>query len=77
MQCFAHPSDNLWHGRQMFPDQKVHRSVQIRLMHDHQHLDAKNKRRYVQPAAKVPVGRASWTQVARGMLHGNEAFWED
>lgn len=51
--------------------------MQIRLLHDHQHLDAKNKRRYVQPAAKVPVGRASWTQVARGMLHGNEAFWED
>lgn len=61
----------------MFPDQKIHRSVQIRLTHDQQHLEPKNRNRYVQPAAKVPVGRATWGEVARGLLGGSEAFWED
>ena len=51
----------------MFPDQKIHRSVQIRLTHDQQHLEPKNRNRYVQPAAKVPVGRATWGEVARGL----------
>jgi hypothetical protein len=64
---------NKGEGRQMIPGQRVHRSVYNRIAHDQAVL---GPTRYVEPAAQVPDGWPSWTEIAEGaVLDDNQ--WED
>lgn len=64
---------NKGNGRQMIPGQRLHRSVYNRIAHDQAVL---GPTRYVEPAARVPLGWPSWTEIAAGaVLDDNQ--WED
>lgn len=57
----------------MIPGQKLHRSVYTRLAHDQQEGGSPT---YVDPAAGVPAGWPSWSQIGTGDLQDN-VLWED
>lgn len=67
---------SLWDGRQMFPDQMIHKSVKIRLMHDW-FPPPIDESRYVKPAARLPIGWGEWEDVAQGDSKVSAQYWEE
>jgi hypothetical protein len=69
---------NLGRGRQIIPQQKLHRSVGLRMIHDREQSDqhAFFKKGYVSPKAYVAAGWPSWDDIGHGQA-GESDVWED
>lgn len=65
---------NRGRGRQIIPGQKIHRSVQKRLIYN-QTLEEGDKNKYTGPAALPSLGMPSWAEIAMGKGDEDD-LWE-
>lgn len=70
---------NLGRGRQIIPEQKLHRSVGLRMIHDTETASQQRtlrKKGYFSPKAYIAAGWPSWQDIAQGRADESDV-WEE